>query len=70
MNKHIDTYLTRAAEDIEFRKDKYRTRARQTASRIVALERENSVKKISIKVKVDDEIRRLAAFVAPDETEE
>ena len=60
MNRSVDSHLLAAAEDVEARAAGYQTLVRQTASRIVSYERENRIRRISIKVKIDQELEKLA----------
>ena len=63
MNRSVDSHLLAAAEDVEMRAAGYQALVRQTASRIVSLEREHRIRKINIKQKVDQELQKLARAV-------
>jgi|APSaa5957512493_1039668.scaffolds.fasta_scaffold07058_2 hypothetical protein len=65
MNKHVDSYLKEAVENVEERFDGYRMFLRQTASRIVEAERKHAIKRIDIKKQVNDEIAELAKKAKP-----
>ena len=64
MNKHVDTHLATASKEIEERCKGYQLKVRQTASQLVALEREHKIRKTNIKVKLDQELQKLAKSLA------
>ena len=67
MNRHVDTFLAEAADRLlKNRPSTYRTKARQTASTIIGLERTHQTKRIAIKSKVQEEIVAFARFIESD----
>ena len=60
MNRSVESHLLAAADDVEMRATGYQALVRQTASRIISLEREHQIRRIKIKEKIAQELQKLA----------